>query len=247
MRASSEDGFLAGKLKIRQPQTGFRAGLDAVVLAAAVPAASGDEVLELGAGVGTAALCLARRVAGLRVLGVEIVRELVDIAKKNAETNALADRVAFADADALALPATLRRPFDHVFCNPPFYGRQGEVSPDPGRARAKMDGGRLADWLKSGLKRARSGGSFTAIVAADRLAESLSVLPEGGVTVFPLWPRAGEAAKRTILQVRIGARTPLRLLPGLILHAEGGYTAEADAVLRGEAALSALAARPLRK
>jgi tRNA1Val (adenine37-N6)-methyltransferase len=247
MSTSSEDGFLAGKLKIRQPRTGFRAGVDAVLLAAAVPAAQSNEVLELGAGVGTAALCLAHRVVGVRVLGVEIAQELVDIAKKNSETNALADRVTFAAADALALPAAMRRPFDHVFCNPPFYGPEGEVSPDPGRARAKMDGGRLADWLKAGLKRARSGGSFTAIVAADRLFESLSVLPAGGVTVFPLWPRAGAAAKRAILQVRIGARTPLRLLPGLILHAERGYTAEADAVLRGEAALSALAAKPSRK
>ena len=59
------------------------------------------------------------------------------------------------------------------------------------------------------------------------------------MTIFPLWPRAGEAAKRVILQGRQGARTPLVIRPGLVLHeTDGRYTAEADAVLRNGAALA---------
>jgi tRNA1Val (adenine37-N6)-methyltransferase len=241
MNDLSEDEFLDGKLTLRQPRGGFRAGLDSVLLAAAVPATFGQELLELGSGVGTVSLCCARRAEGARFAGIEIDEKLVDVATRNAAVNGLADRVVFAAGDALALPAAFRREFDHVFCNPPFYSPEGEVSPDAGRARAKMDGGKLTDWLVAGLKRTRSGGSFTAIFRTDRLAEALAVLPGAGVTVFPLWPKPDNPAKRVILQVRNGARTPLALLSGLVLHQpDGRYTPEADAILRGEAALSAL-------
>jgi tRNA1Val (adenine37-N6)-methyltransferase len=234
----SEDGFLGGKLTIRQPRQGFRAGLDAVLLAAAVPAAGGEEVLELGSGAGTAALCLAWRVAGVKIRGLEVDVKLVDIAATNANINNLSVCASFHAGDALNPPEGFRRQFDHVLCNPPFHGETGETSPDPARALALSDGGKLADWLAAGLKRTRTQGSFTAILRADRLAEALAALPEGGGAVFPLWPRKDEPAKRVLLQWRVGGRTPLRLLSGLTLHAaDGRYTPAADAILKGETAI----------
>jgi tRNA1Val (adenine37-N6)-methyltransferase len=238
MKIQGEDNFLGGKLVIRQPAEGFRAGLDAVMLAAAVPAGPDEEALELGAGVGTVSLCLAKRVAGLRIVGTELDAALVDIAVTNAAANDLSDRIGFLAGDVFDPPAAVKRDFDHVFANPPFHGDEGEASPEPLRARAKMDGGRLGDWLAAGLKRTRSGGSFTAILRADRLAEALVALPGGGVTVLPLWPKAGVAAKRAIVRVRKGGRTPFSLKSGLVLHeADGRYTKEANAILRGEAAI----------
>jgi tRNA1(Val) A37 N6-methylase TrmN6 len=232
---TSEDRFLGGRVVVRQPEDGFRAGLDAVMLAAAVPASPGETALELGAGAGTASLCLARRVENLTIAGLEIDERLADLANANAAANGMDGRVLFISGDALDPPAALRRPFDHVFCNPPFH--EGEVSPDPARARALQDDGRLAGWLAAGLRRTVSSGTFTAILRADRLGEALAVLPGRGLVIFPLWPRAGIAAKRVIVQLRQGSRAPLRLLPGLALHAaEGRYTPEADAVLKeGEA------------
>lgn len=230
---TTADRFLDGRLTIRQPQHGFRAGLDAVMLAAAVPAAEG-EALELGAGVGTASLCLAAR-TGLRVCGVEIDPDLVALAAANAAANGL--DVRFVAADALALPAELRRDFDAVFCNPPFYAGDA-ASPEPGRARAKMDGGTLPRWLAAGLKRTRAQGTFTALIAADRLGEALSALPVRGVGIIPLWPRAGQPAKRIVLQVRKTSRRPTVLHPGLILHDGAGYTPQADAILRGRETLA---------
>ncbi len=237
MSETREDRFLGGRLIVHQPVDGFRAGLDAVMLAAAISASAGEEALELGAGAGTASLCLAHRIEGLTVAGIELDERLAELADANAAANGMGQRVTFTAGDALDPPAVFRRPFDHVFCNPPFH--EGEVSPDAARARALQDGGRLGDWLASGLKRTASGGTFTAILRADRLGEALAVLPCRGMTVFPLWPRAREAAKRVIVQVRNGARAPLAILPGLILHEPGGrYTKEADAVLRDGAALT---------
>jgi tRNA1Val (adenine37-N6)-methyltransferase len=236
--------FLDGRVRVEQPQTGFRSGLDAVMLAAAIPARPGETALELGVGAGTASLCLATRMPHVAITGVEIAPDLVALAGRNAAVNGMAARVTFTTADIFALPSSLKREFDHVFVNPPFHG-DGQTSPDPARARALQDEDRLTDWLKLGFQRTVSGGYFTAILRADRLSEALAALPSGGMTVFPLWPRAGEPAKRVILQARKGSGAALVLPAGLILHgAAGAYTEEADAVLRcGEALALAGTAR----
>lgn len=234
---TSEDRFLNGRVILRQPVAGFRAGLDAVMLAAAIPARAGDEILELGSGAGTASLCLAARVAACSVTGVEIDSGLAALANENAKMNGA--RARFVEADVFNLPHDLKRDFAHVFCNPPFHDADGEASPDAARDIALRDRGVLGDWMETGLKRTVSGGTFTAIIRADRLSEALARLPERGVALFPLWPRSGAAAKRMIIHVRKGSRAASTVLPGLVLHdAEGGYTQEADAILRGEAGLN---------
>jgi len=233
---SAPDTFLNGRVVVRQPETGFRAGLDAVMLAAAVP--DGANALELGAGAGTASLCLAVRLTSIAITGIEIDRDLVRLANDNAAANAMQDRVRFAAANAFALPLEFKRDYDCVLINPPFHG-EGQASPEPSRVRALMDDGTLSDWLQAGLKRTISGGTFTAILRADRLNEALSALPLTGVSVLPLWPKAGEPAKRILIQLRKGSGAPFRLLPGLILHdSSGAYTPDADAILRGKAALA---------
>lgn len=233
MTAFSEDAFLDGGVRLSQPVRGFRSGLDAVMLAAAVPALAGDEILELGAGSGAGSLCLAARVPGCKILGVEIDPALAQLANENAATNGLGKRVRFAAADVFDLPRPVRRSFDRVFCNPPFHDTEGARPPEARRARALHDGGLLPDWLAAGVKRTASGGTFTAILRADRLRESLGAIPELGVSVLPLWPKKHEPAKRVILSVHKGSRAPLGLLPGLILHEKDGrYTPEADAILR---------------
>jgi tRNA1Val (adenine37-N6)-methyltransferase len=235
------DTFLGGKVRITQSQTGFRSGLDAVMLAAAVPAVTGQSFLELGAGDGTASLCLAARVPGVSVVGVEREESLVALACDNAAANH-AD-CTFVAADIFALPAELKREFDQVFCNPPFHG-EGQASPDAARAAALMDDGQLRDWLKLGLQRTVSGGFFTAILRADRLNEALAALPQTGVSLFPLWPREGVAAKRVIIQARKASRAAFSLLSGLVLHRDdGSWTPGAEAVLRRGSALALSEAR----
>ena len=244
MSGLTENRFLDGRLVAVQPSDGFRSGLDIVMLAACVPAGEGDEVLELGCGVGVGSLCLAIRSPACRVTGIDIVPELIELARSNAERNAPGSRIQFRVGDSLQPPSDLRGAYDHVFSNPPFHGQHLRTSPHPIRKLALSDTGRLGDWLTSGLKRTRSGGTFTAILRADRLGEALAHLPQTGLTIYPLWPRTGAPANRAVLQVSKGSNAPLVLLPGLVLHeADGRYTAAAEAVLRSAEPL-ALASRP---
>lgn len=245
MTAYTEDRFLGGRIVAKQPAEGFRSGLDAVMLAAAVPAGAGDDVLELGCGAAVAGLCLAARVVGCTITGIDKETSLIALADDNARLNAMASRFKFVAGDALSPPAELRQDYDHVFCNPPFHAGPGQRSPSAARAVALYDNGLLSRWIVSGLKRVRSKGTLSVVLRADRLGEALAALPSQGVTIFPLWPSQNKPAARVILQARKNSRAALGLLPGLVLHeTDGRYTPEADAVLK-EARSLALAGSTL--
>jgi tRNA1Val (adenine37-N6)-methyltransferase len=232
------DGFLGGHLSIAQPRRGFRAGHDTVLLAASIPALARSEVLELGSGAGVASLCLAWRVRDLRVTGIEIDPELVALANENAERNAMADRVRFECGDAAGTgPGTM---FDHVFFNPPFHPASGEESPNTDRDLAMRDtANAIGDWTRNALARTRPEGSATAILRADRVGDMLAATDGRGVVLFPLFPRAGEAPKRMIVQFQKGSLAPLRLTAGLVLHEQDGRNTDAaEAVLRHGAELA---------
>lgn len=239
--AVSEDTLLGGRVRLRQPTSGYRAAIDPVLLAAAMPVKPGDTVLDVGAGVGAAALCLATRVKGCRVSGVEIQRDLVRLAGENAALNGLSGRVdvMIGDVTQAPPPRLAAGGFQHVMANPPYL-EAGRSRPSPVIAKAAAsveEVGRLADWVAFCLRMVEPRGSLTFIHRADRLDTLLASLVSvaGAIVVFPLWPdgSGGRPAKRVIVQARKGMATPLRLLPGLVLHEKGGnYTAPAEALLR---------------
>ncbi len=237
MNAFSEDGFLGGRIIVAQPRHGFRAGHDSVLLAAAVPAHIGQRVLEFGSGAGVSSLCLAARVSGCEILGVEIDRALVELANENAKRNKMDSRVRFVVGDARNVKPD-GAPFDHVFFNPPFHPDTGQVSPNASRDIATRDtDDAVRTWTARALAVVKSGGTVTAILRADRLDDFLGVSGKAGVIVLPLLPTPGEPAKRVIVQARKGDTVPLFTAPGFALHENGRPTHGAEAVLRFAAAI----------
>lgn len=246
------DGFLGGRVKAWQPVAGYRAGVDAVLLAAAVRAEPGETALELGAGVGVASLCLSARVPGCRVTAVERDGAYAELARRNVEANG-ATMVEVVRADLTTLPMELRaRTFDHVMFNPPYFDRaRGSASPDAAREMAMGEETPIATWVDVGSKRLAPGGWLTVIHRAERMPDLLSALVTrggyGGATVLPLAGREGRPAGRVIVQARKGGRAEARLLAPLVLH-EGpaherdgdDFTAEVAEILRRGAPLSRL-------
>ena len=242
----SDDKFLNGRLRLLQPRAGYRAATDPVLLAAACPATGGESVLDIGCGVGAAALCLGLRVAGVQLTGLEVQPAYADLARRNAARNGMALTVH--DGDVLAMPAALRVDFDHVITNPPYYPPGGTPSPIEGRATAMQVAVPLEDWVAASARRLRPGGWMTMICGVDGLPDALrGTEPKlGSVTVLPLAPRQGRAATRLLIRARKGGRAPFRLLAPLVIHAgdahngdRESYTEAADAVLRGSESLSA--------
>jgi tRNA1(Val) A37 N6-methylase TrmN6 len=234
----TDDDLLGGRIVLRQPGHGARAGSDAALLAAAVPARSGERALELGCGTGAAMICLASRVPGLAVTGLEVDAAAARLAEVNVVRNRLADRLEVVAGDIADPPdRLLPESFAHVLANPPFFAAGGGTpAPLAARAKARMaPAGELDGWLRLAARMLRPGGSVTVIYRTERLDDLLAACRRrfGAILLFPLWPGGGKPAKRIILQARKGSRAALRLLPGLVLHGEGhGYTEAAEAVLR---------------
>lgn len=240
------DAFLGGRLAIRQPKAGYRAGIDPVLLAAAVPARSGETVLELGCGAGVAALCLGRRVPGLALAGIERQGDYAVLARENAAANGIAFEVV--EGDLARMPASLRaRSFDHVIANPPYFRREaGTRARDAGRDAALGEATPLSDWVEAGMRRLRPGGRMTVIQRADRVPDLLAAFAgrTASLALLPVAPREGREATLAILAAVKGGRAPFRLCAPLVLHdgpahlRDGeDYAAPMRAVLRDGAAL----------
>jgi tRNA1Val (adenine37-N6)-methyltransferase len=246
--ALTEDAFLGGRLRLLQPRRGYRAAIDPVLLAAFVPARAGARVLDLGCGAGAAALCLAARVPGLDLHGLEIQPDYADLARRNAGLNEIG--FAVHEGNLRRPPAALRAlSFDWVLANPPFHGPAAAAAPDAGRDMALREGAAgISDWIDAGLRRLAPGGGLALVHRPDRLGAILAALEgrAGGIEILPVAPRAGGAATRLLLRTRKGSAAPLALLAPLTLHAEiapgsgaAPYNPAAERVLREMGALPA--------
>ncbi|TWB92186.1 tRNA1(Val) A37 N6-methylase TrmN6 [Bradyrhizobium macuxiense] len=226
----TEDGFLGGQLRLRQPRSGHRAGHDAILLAAATPARSGDRVVDLGAGVGAAGLAVARRVSGIDLVLVEIDPAMAELARNNAGANAIMADVIVLDVEAGAAA------FDHaglapdsadvVLMNPPFN--------DPLRHRASPDGVRqrahvatattLAAWVHAARRILKSNGQLAMIWRADGIADVLAALDRGfgSLELLPVHGEATSPAIRILVRATKGGRAPTRLHAALLLNEESG-------------------------
>ncbi len=239
------DRLLDGRIRLFQPRRGYRVAIDPVLLAAAVPARRLGLVLDVGAGTGAASLCLAARVPGCRIVALERDPGMLALLERNIRENGFADRVTVIAGDLDDPPAELRRlAFDLVMTNPP-YGAAGRGTPAvPERRAATVESLPLASWIEACRRRLSPRGRLLVIHRCDRLAELVREVSRGcgDVRLFPLWPRVdSRQANRLLLLARKGVRSPSRLLRGLVLHeADGGFTAEAERVLRGMAAIDLL-------
>jgi tRNA1(Val) A37 N6-methylase TrmN6 len=221
-------------VQVAQPADGYRVAVDAVLLAAAVDAAEGATVLDLGCGVGSVALCLAWRRPDLAITGLDREPVFAACARANAVRNGMADRLRILEAD---LRAPLPQKFDHVAMNPPYLkAGTATVSAHPLKAAATAESeAKLADWIAAARDALKPGGVLTLIHRADRLDDVLGSVTRsfGGVAILPIHPKRDRAAKRIILRAQLGSGEPLAILPGLVLHAENGaFTAAADSILR---------------
>jgi len=244
----SEDAVLGGTLKLTQPLRGHRVGHDAILLAAATGARAGEHAVDLGAGVGAAGLALARRVAGVTVTLVEIEPALAALARENAARNGLAERARVlcldvaAPAAAFAAAGLPSGTAHRVLMNPPFNAAPAQKpSPDRGRRLAHAASPEmLGQWVRTAARLLRPSGVVTLIWRADGLDMLLAALVAGfgAVTLLPVHPKPGAAAIRVLARAVKGSRTPLALLPGLVLTDAGGKpSVEAEAILREGAAL----------
>jgi tRNA1(Val) A37 N6-methylase TrmN6 len=239
----TEDAFLGGRLRLRQPKSGHRAGHDAMLLAAATPARAGDRVVDFGAGVGAAGLAVARRVAGIALVLVEIDSDLATLARANAAANGLVADVVVLDvtSDDAAFAAAGLAPdsADVVLMNPPFNDSlRHRASPDRAREAAHVAmAGTLEGWIHAGRRILKSGGVLTLIWRADGLAEVLAALDRGfgSLRILPVHGDPAAPAIRVLVRATKGGKAPVEIHPALTLKGESTLpNKQVQAILAGK-------------
>lgn len=221
---SAQEYLLDGRVKFTQSDQGYRAGMDAVFLAAACPIVPGEKLLDLGCGAGAASLCVAARVPGIHVTGIEIQSAQAELAQKNFADNQIDAEIICADLRNHSLPADH---FDHVIINPPYHNSEEHTAPQNNQRAASFMMDDLAAWIAAARRAVKTHGSMTIIHRADRMTEILGNMDGfGAIEVIPLWPRADIAADRIIIRAVKGRKTPLRLHAGIVLHTNDGKTTE---------------------
>jgi tRNA1(Val) A37 N6-methylase TrmN6 len=236
----TEDHVLGGRVALTQPAKGYRAGLDAALLAAACDAGPGERVIEAGCGVGAAMLAAAARRPAANFVGLERDADAVALARRNIVANGLAGRLEVDHGEVASFRPETR--FDAALCNPPFFDDPDALrGPDPNRRGAYIADAGLESWTGFLLRAVRDGGTVTLIHRADRLGDLLALLgaKAGSLQIRPIHPFADAPASRVLVRAVRSGRAPLRLLPPLVLHDRGGgkHSAAAEAILRGEADL----------
>ncbi|MCY4305599.1 MAG: methyltransferase [Aestuariivita sp.] len=224
------DAFLGGKLFLWQPSKGYRAGIDSVLLAASVTAEFGQHVLDLGCGVGTASLCLATRVHGLSIMGVEWLTDYVALARRNIAESNMTMKVF--ETTIENLPKEIRQhQFDHVIANPPYFFSDCRHSAmNPGKEAAISESVSLKVWVKVATKRLAPKGYFFVIHRTERLPDLLTAIRGqlGSIEIQPIASRSGQSANLFLLRAQKNGRAVCRLHPPLILHKGQKHTHDAE-------------------
>ncbi len=238
----TQDRILDGAVLLNQPAKGYRAGIDAALLAAACDAKAGERVLEIGCGVGGALLAAAHRRPDADFTGLELDPATLALAEANIAANGMGGRVRVQAEDITgAFARSGLAPFDAAFANPPFFDDPAELrAPHPAKTAAWMAEGGLSTWTDYLTAAVKPKGTITLIHRADRLADILARLEKrcGSFRIRPIQPFADTPAKRILVRCIMGGRAPLVLLPALVLHEAGTkYSKAAEAILRGQADL----------
>ena len=241
----TEDAFLGGQLRLRQPKSGHRAGHDAILLAAATSAKPGDRVADFGAGIGAAGLVLAKRVAGIKLVLAEIDRDLAELARGNARTNDIAADIVALDltdsAENFASVGLASDSLDVVLMNPPFNdAARHRASPQKALAHVAT-ATTLESWIHAARRTLKSGGVLTLIWRADGLAEVLAALDRGfgSFAMMPVHGHPTMPAIRVLVRATKGGKAPLQIHPALMLNNESGVPdKQLGDVLAGKGILS---------
>ena len=246
--ATTIDKFLGGKFEVLQPEKGrHRSGLDAVLLAAAVPSDSKGVLVDLGSGVGVAGLAAISRIQELTATLVDCDPIMCALARESLKLPMnfqLAERVTVIEADVTAKgrerqkAGLMGNSANHVVMNPPFYDcDRVSSSPESQRSQAHiLAKGGIEPWIRTASDILIGNGTLTVIFQAGGMSELLDAMKGrfGSIIIVPVVPRVGMAATRLIVQGIRGSRTPTEVRRGIVLHEQSGgnFLPEALAVQR---------------
>jgi tRNA1Val (adenine37-N6)-methyltransferase len=235
VEALTTDSFFDGRIRIKQPRSGYRFSIDAVILAHQANPKPGDRLVDLGTGCGIIPMILAYRHPGLHAYGVEVQDELTAIAEDNIFDNQMHDRISILHEDMSALKIEMiSGPVDLVISNPPYRkAHSGRINPDRQRAVARHEiRATLKDLIQTAHRLLRPLGHFLTIYTADRMADLFNQLRSSDLEpkfMRTIHSARNSEAKLILVEARKGGSPGMKIGPSLVIYQEdGSYTAEVE-------------------
>jgi len=219
----TSDTFFDGKIMVLQKQRGYRFSVDAVLLSRFVRIKKGEKAIDFGTGCGILPLLLSQ-VAGVgSLVGVEIQRQLADLAMRNVILNHLEERISILHQDFRELRNTFTPgAFDVVLSNPPYRKCfTGRMNPSMEKAIARHEiEGTLRDLISIASYLLRAKGRCYLIYPGSRAVDLLVTFREKGLEPKRLqWvhPSRDEEAKFVLVEALKASGVELKILKPLIL------------------------------
>jgi tRNA1Val (adenine37-N6)-methyltransferase len=238
MIENTTDTFFGGALSVMQSRTGYRFSIDAILLASAIEPKAGQTIVDLGTGCGIIPLILAYRHPDIRLFGVEMQTDLVELARTNAAQNRMTDRIHIVSADVRQLTTgQVDGPVDLVICNPPYHSIQsGRLNPNLQRAIARHEIHlNLGQLLTSVRRILRTGGRLATIFPAERIVDLFSEMRNAGIEpkqMRAVHTRRPEGAKLILAQGVMRGKPGISVDPALVIYAaDGTYTDEVQQMM----------------
>lgn len=215
-------------LRIIQKDSGFRFGMDAVLLADFARVEERDRVADFGTGTGILPLLLAGRGRGAHFDALELQEDMADMARRSVRLNGLTERIEVhhcrvEDADRVIAPGSL----DAIVCNPP-YGVPGTTLLNPEKklstARHQSESG-LTEWYRMAYRLLRGKGRFHMVYPAPRMLEAMTALSKARLEPkrFRLiYPYADKPANLVLIEAMKDAKPMLHPEPPLIVYEKDG-------------------------
>ena len=233
MNHQETDSFFNGKLLVKQDPAGYRFSIDAILLASHARPRAKERVLDLGTGCGIIPLILAFRHPNVTAIGIEIQKELAQMAIANVEANHLQNQIRVLCQDMRTLtPDAIGGPVDLVVCNPPFHKpKSGRINPDRQRAIARHELKiNLADILQTAKRMLRPAGRFVTIYTAERLTDLFVQMRAHGIEPKSMRAVHGQLAAEArliLVSATKGAQPGTRLQPPVVIYdSKGVYSQE---------------------
>lgn len=220
------DTFFGGSLRVLQKKRGYRFSIDTVLLSQFSKIRRNEKVMDLGTGCGILLLLLSQTTKALSFVGVEIQKELAELAKKNVRLNHLEDRVSILQKDFRDLKDTYPPgSFDVVLSNPPYRKyRTGRVNPGMEKAIARHEiKGTLEDLISIASYLLPPKGRCYVIFPALRTVDLLVVLRSQRLEPKRLQfvhPRFEEDAKFILSESIKESGVELKVMDPLILQSD---------------------------
>jgi len=209
------------------------ASLDTLLLSAFALPQVGDTVIDLGTGSGVMAIIIAALKTKTQVTGVEIQRELVEMARRSVQLNRLTDRVKVIEGDVRKYKEFLPpRSFDACLMNPPYRKlKSGRVNPLGEKAVARHEiHGTLKDFLACAFFVLKPKGRVFVIYPARRMVELLYQMRTYKIEPKRLrlvYSKSGGRAEFALTEGLLGGGEELYVEPPLTIYDQDNrYTEE---------------------